>query len=166
MMRSLLPGLLFLLLLLLLYGCVQPANYCDLPADCTRLNLVHGACVGEWECASNACNWQCDQEVIRKQEKSVYNIDDRINDTSVRDNQTLVSKGDERIFMTRAICLEYGGFWNECVSACRGDKAADYCISVCETVCMCGTQEEFTCPPGYRCKEYDASTQEGECVAI
>jgi hypothetical protein len=35
--------------------------WCDLPRDCVLQDLHGGTCLGEWACASNVCNYTCDQ---------------------------------------------------------------------------------------------------------
>ncbi len=77
-------GVLLVLLLVLLAGCIQPAPQpspqpapepeptpapapepdfsCTTPADCEAKDLVHIMCVGDWTCVDNRCAFECSVE--------------------------------------------------------------------------------------------------------
>ncbi|MFA6088388.1 MAG: hypothetical protein WC755_00860 [Candidatus Woesearchaeota archaeon] len=154
--------ILIVFLSVLLYGCTYYNNYCDAPNDCSRLNLMHAHCQGNWVCEQNKCGWTCDEFALNTSKETIYDLDNQIRDTDDRklsgdENSSLV------ILMSKATCEDYGGFWNECVSSCRF-KNESFCTAVCDTICMCGSPNEFTCPSGYYCKMYNLVTGEGECL--
>ncbi len=53
--------------------------------------------------------------------------------------------------MSKELCDEFGGSWNECGSPCAGTDA-DYCIQVCQAQCECGGIAGFNCPEGFKCR--------------
>lgn len=40
-------------------GRCVPTNYCDTPQDCYDSDLIRPMCLGQWECRSHVCHWQC-----------------------------------------------------------------------------------------------------------
>jgi hypothetical protein len=151
-----------IVLITFLTSCGQYDNYCNVEKDCEEKILVHAHCIGFWNCIQNTCAWKCDEQIINESKKNVYEIgipDDRHYDT----NKTLNSNDNRSavFFITDAVCKEYGGYWNECASSCRWKKDT-FCIEVCEEICMCATEKNFTCPPDYECKIYDENI--GECI--
>jgi putative hemolysin len=53
--------------------------------------------------------------------------------------------------MSRELCEENGGHWNECGSPCVGQPPDTPCIEVCVAQCECGGIDNLTCPSGYDC---------------
>ena len=58
------------------------------------------------------------------------------------------------IAITKQMCEQYRGHWNECGSACRGAPEGTPCILMCVTYCECGGEGGFDCPPSYFCTDY------------
>lgn len=56
--------------------------------------------------------------------------------------------------ITREMCQQAGGHWNECGSACRGEPPGTACPAVCVFYCECGGIAGFKCPSGYVCTDY------------
>ena len=56
--------------------------------------------------------------------------------------------------ITREMCEQYKGHWNECGSACRGAPEGTACTMNCVFYCECGGIAGFGCPPGYICTDY------------
>lgn len=56
--------------------------------------------------------------------------------------------------VTKGMCGQYGGHWNECGSACRGAPEGTPCTLNCVFYCECGGIAGFSCPPGYVCTDY------------
>jgi len=60
--------------------------------------------------------------------------------------------------ITKDICEDSDGVWNECGSPCAGEPAGTACIEVCIPVCEC--KSGYQCPPGYYCS---LSNETGVC---
>lgn len=56
--------------------------------------------------------------------------------------------------LTKEICEQARGHWNECGSACRGAPPETPCIMMCVQYCECGGIAGFGCPDGYECTDY------------
>ena len=56
-------------------------------------------------------------------------------DSCERSGGTWLEKYQECEHITRQICTNFGGTFNECDSPCRHDPAADKCITLCVAVC-------------------------------
>jgi len=52
-------------------------------------------------------------------------------------------------------CTSAGGRWNDCASPCRNLGPDAACIEMCISVCECGGVEEWTCPAGTVCTDYE-----------
>lgn len=52
-------------------------------------------------------------------------------------------------------CTSAGGRWNDCASPCRNLGPDAACIEMCISVCECGGAEEWTCPAGTVCTDYE-----------
>jgi hypothetical protein len=65
--------------------------------------------------------------------------------------------------MTKELCEDSDGVWNECGSPCTGEPSGDACIAAgCAHVCEC--REEWECPPGFYCMTSGAAANEtGAC---
>ena len=149
-----------------LYGCTYYNNYCEATVDCSRLTLVHAHCQGNWECEQNKCGWKCDEFALKRSKETVYDLDNDVGGAKItKDSNTLIGNENSSLIvsMSQALCEDYGGYWNECASSCRF-KNESFCAAFCDTICMCGSPNEFTCPSGYFCKMYNPVTGEGECL--
>lgn len=66
--------------------------------------------------------------------------------------------------MSKELCENSGGNWNECSSPCLGTDA-EVCIQVCVAQCECGGIAGFKCPKVYECKLSGKIADEiGVCV--
>jgi hypothetical protein len=54
--------------------------------------------------------------------------------------------------MTKELCEDSDGVWNECGSLCTGEPPGTVCADVCVPLCEC--VEEWQCPPGWYCKSW------------
>jgi hypothetical protein len=64
--------------------------------------------------------------------------------------------------MTKALCEDSDGVWNECGSLCTGEPPGIMCIALCVPLCEC--KSNINCPPGYYCKKSGAAEDEtGAC---
>ena len=61
------------------------------------------------------------------------------------------------------MCVESGGYWNECGSACAGE-VVDFCIEVCVAQCECGFND-YVCPEGYECYQ-EPGAERGVCRVV
>jgi hypothetical protein len=52
--------------------------------------------------------------------------------------------------MTKELCEDSDGFWNECGSLCTGEPPGTMCADVCVPVCEC--RSSFECPPEFYCR--------------
>ena len=52
--------------------------------------------------------------------------------------------------MTKELCEDSDGTWNECGSLCTGEPSGTMCAAVCVPVCECNS--DLQCPPGYYCR--------------
>lgn len=52
--------------------------------------------------------------------------------------------------ITKELCEDSDGFWNECGSLCTGEPPGTMCAQVCVPLCEC--KSGFQCPPGYYCR--------------
>ena len=60
--------------------------------------------------------------------------------------------------MSKALCEDSDGYWNECGSACLGEPPGAICPAVCVPTCEC--LSSIQCPTGYHCK---VSEGKGAC---
>ena len=51
--------------------------------------------------------------------------------------------------LTKELCEDSDGVWNECGSLCTGEPPGTICADVCVPVCECISS--FQCPPGFYC---------------
>jgi len=66
--------------------------------------------------------------------------------------------------LTKELCLDSDGVWNECGSPCTGEPSGDACIAAgCAQICEC--YQNFQCPPGYYCKTWKMG-EKGMCSPI
>ncbi len=56
--------------------------------------------------------------------------------------------------LTKELCEQARGHWNDCGSACRGAPEGTACIMMCVAYCECGGIAGFGCPDGYQCSDY------------
>lgn len=157
---------LFLLLILsvFLIGCEEKEFYCNQDIDCNLFQGVHEKCVGKYQCIENACKWECNLEIEKERNQTF--LDDIKVKPKDNNSKTLVATENETAqdFMTNALCQEYGGYWLECASSCRFEKDEAFCIEMCDQICMCGSEYDYACPPGYECRIYDEKENKGECI--
>lgn len=69
--------------------------------------------------------------------------------------------------ITKTMCDNAGGHWNECGSACRGAPPGTACTMNCVFYCECGGN--YKCPAGYVCSDYlpkGASDAMGICKKV
>jgi len=67
--------------------------------------------------------------------------------------------------LTKELCEDSDGTWNECGSLCTGQPTGTMCAQVCVAVCEC--KSSFQCPPGYYCMTSGMGTNEtGACKPI
>ena len=66
--------------------------------------------------------------------------------------------------ITKEMCENARGHWNECGSACRGAPEGTACIMMCVMYCECGGIAGFGCPPGYVCTDYLPKYPNGDPV--
>ena len=67
--------------------------------------------------------------------------------------------------LTRELCEDSDGTWNECGSLCTGEPPGTMCADVCVAVCEC--QSSFQCPPEYYCRTSGIMQNEtGMCAPI
>lgn len=52
--------------------------------------------------------------------------------------------------ITKELCEDSDGVWNECGSMCTGEPPGTMCADLCVPVCEC--KSSFQCPPGYYCR--------------
>jgi hypothetical protein len=52
--------------------------------------------------------------------------------------------------LTKELCEDSDGTWNECGSLCTGESPGTMCAQVCVPLCEC--KSSFQCPPGYYCR--------------
>jgi len=52
--------------------------------------------------------------------------------------------------LTKELCEDSDGTWNECGSLCTGEPPGTMCAAMCVPICEC--QSSFQCPPDYYCK--------------
>jgi len=52
--------------------------------------------------------------------------------------------------ITKELCEDSDGTWNECGSLCTGEPPGTMCAQVCVPLCEC--KSSFQCPPSYYCK--------------
>lgn len=57
--------------------------------------------------------------------------------------------------LRRERCEAAGGHWNPCGSSCRNAEPGTACIMVCVPMCECGGVENWTCPEGMECTDYE-----------
>jgi hypothetical protein len=65
--------------------------------------------------------------------------------------------------LTKELCEDSGGVWNECGSLCTGEPPGTICADVCVPVCECG--EAWECPPGFYCKA-SMENETGTCAPL
>jgi hypothetical protein len=65
--------------------------------------------------------------------------------------------------MTKGLCQDSDGVWNECGSACLGEPPGTICTKEC--VPTCGCFSNFQCPPGYFCRQ-NSPQEKGACKPI
>lgn len=75
---------------------------------------------------------------------------------STSQNQSDISNS-----ITKAMCEQYRGHWNDCASACRGAPEGTICTMQCVQVCECGGIAGFNCPPQFVCTNYLPSKPDG-----
>jgi hypothetical protein len=68
--------------------------------------------------------------------------------------------------LTKALCVDAGGLWNECGSACRGAPDGTACIMMCVQYCECGGLAGFRCPSGHTCTDYLPSKDTPDAMGI
>ena len=68
--------------------------------------------------------------------------------------------------ITESMCTQYGGHWNPCGSACRGEPSDTACIEMCVPYCECGGIAGFGCPPSYICTDYLPSQGTPDAMGI
>lgn len=56
--------------------------------------------------------------------------------------------------ITKKMCTDAGGSWNDCGSSCRGGPVDAVCTAVCVPYCECGGIAGFKCPAGCVCGDY------------
>ncbi len=66
--------------------------------------------------------------------------------------------------LTKEMCEQARGHWNDCGSACRGAPPGTVCITVCVAYCECGGIAGFGCPDGYECSDYLPTDKNGNPV--
>ena len=86
------------------------------------------------------------------------------NKPEVKTNETIQEEGITGE-MTKEMCDEAGGHWNECGSPCAG-TGAEICIQMCSAQCECGGIAGFRCPEGYKCRLSGRTARDemGVCV--
>jgi len=52
--------------------------------------------------------------------------------------------------ITKELCEDSDGIWNECGSLCTGEPPGTLCADVCVPVCECSS--DMQCLPGYYCQ--------------
>jgi hypothetical protein len=57
---------------------------------------------------------------------------------------------NETVSISKELCEQHSGTWNECGSACQGTPPGTMCIQSCVKVCEC--EELSQCPPGFECR--------------
>ncbi|HJW96544.1 MAG TPA: hypothetical protein VJ485_00080 [archaeon] len=65
--------------------------------------------------------------------------------------------------LTKELCQDSDGVWNECGSACAGEPPGTVCTKECVPTCEC--YYNFQCPPGYYCKAWKAG-ENGACRPV
>jgi len=68
--------------------------------------------------------------------------------------------------MTKEMCENARGHWDECGSACRGAPPGTACIMMCVQYCECGGIAGFGCPAGYECADYLPSNDTPDAMGI
>jgi len=64
--------------------------------------------------------------------------------------------------MTKELCEDSDGVWNECGSMCTGEAPGTVCADVCGPSCEC--KSDFECPPAFYCMTSGAVANEtGAC---
>ena len=67
--------------------------------------------------------------------------------------------------MTRELCGDSDGVWNECGSPCTGEPPGTIRADVCVPLCEC--KSNFNCPPEFYCRVTDTVQNEtGVCAPI
>ncbi len=67
--------------------------------------------------------------------------------------------------MTRELCEDSDGTWNECGSLCTGEPPVAMCADACVPLCEC--QSDFSCPPEFYCRTSGVTANEtGVCAPI
>jgi hypothetical protein len=62
--------------------------------------------------------------------------------------------------MTKELCEDSDGTWNECGSACASEPPGTVCTKECVPTCEC--RSDFECPPGFYCRSWKAN-ETGAC---
>jgi len=52
--------------------------------------------------------------------------------------------------ISKGLCEDSDGVWNECGSLCTGEPSGTLCADVCVPLCEC--LSDIQCPPGYYCQ--------------
>ena len=64
--------------------------------------------------------------------------------------------------LTKELCEDSDGVWNECGSLCTGEPAGTICADLCVPLCEC--KSDFQCPPAFYCMVSGAVANEtGAC---
>ena len=67
--------------------------------------------------------------------------------------------------MTKDLCEDSDGVWNECGSLCTGEPPGTMCADVCVPMCEC--RSDFSCPPEFYCRASGIMENEtGVCAPI
>ncbi len=67
--------------------------------------------------------------------------------------------------ITKELCEDSEGVWNECGSLCTGQPPGTVCADMCVPVCEC--KQEWQCPAGFYCKTSGATENEtGACKPL
>ncbi|MFA6330055.1 MAG: hypothetical protein WCX64_05240, partial [Candidatus Micrarchaeia archaeon] len=68
--------------------------------------------------------------------------------------------------ITKEMCENAKGNWNECSSACRNLGPDQSCIQVCGQECECGGFAGFGCPEGYACMDYFPNNETPDAMGV
>lgn len=67
--------------------------------------------------------------------------------------------------LTKELCEDSDGVWNECGSLCTGEPPGTMCAAVCVPVCEC--RSSFQCPPEFYCRTSGIMENEtGKCEPL